>query len=212
MSNHHHHSGPCGSEAHSHDSHDHSHSPPPDSAAAGDQNSLFEVIDREHVTALNAQGGEESGKNVIKSWDQREEETMLRSIVIKAGPGGYTPSKAVLFVNTAGLDFASVNDRKPVEEIQLVAQREGVEYAVRPSKFSAVRSLQMYFPANISGGDDEETSRVYYVGLKGEWTAVSSNNHITKNPDGIILYEAQANPSDHKVKGVGSLQGSNLGM
>ncbi|KAJ9127700.1 hypothetical protein QFC24_001110 [Naganishia onofrii] len=103
------------------------------------------------------------------------------------------------FVNTAGLDFASVNDRKPVEEIKLVAQREGVEYAVRyvglsassshmmsssrsrvtlvllhrPSKFSAVRSLQIYFPANVSGGDDEETSRVYYVGLKGEWTAVS---------------------------------------
>jgi hypothetical protein len=62
----HHHSGACGSEAHSHDSHDHSHSPPPDSSAAGDQSSLFSIIDREHVVALNAQGGEESGKNVIK--------------------------------------------------------------------------------------------------------------------------------------------------
>lgn len=35
------------------------------------------------------------------------------------------------FINTAGLDFNSVNDRKPVEEIDLVAQKEGVEYAVR---------------------------------------------------------------------------------
>lgn len=35
------------------------------------------------------------------------------------------------FINTAGLDFNSVNDRKPVEEINLVAQKEGVEYAVR---------------------------------------------------------------------------------
>ncbi|KAI5448961.1 hypothetical protein NCC49_005725 [Naganishia albida] len=224
---HHHHSGACGSEAHAHDSHDHSHSPPPDSSAAGDQNSLFSIIDREHVIALNAQGGEESGKNVIKPWDQREDESLfcesdaddsliihipftaqvkLRSITIKSGPGGYTPAKAVLFINTAGLDFNSVNDRKPVEEIDLVAQKEGVEYAVRPSKFSAVRSLQIYFPANVSGGDDEETSRVYYIGLKGEWT------QITKNPDGVIVYEAQANPSDHKVKGVADMQGSGLGM
>jgi hypothetical protein len=42
----------------------------------------------------------------------------------------------------------------------------------RPSKFSAVRSLQIFFPANLSGGDDEETTRVYYIGLKGEWTPV----------------------------------------
>jgi hypothetical protein len=69
-----------------------------------------------------------------------------------------------------------------------------------------VRSLQIYFPGNVSGGDDEETSRVYYVGLKGEWS------QITKNPDGVIVYEAQANPSDHKVKGVADMQGSGLGM
>jgi hypothetical protein len=75
----------------------------------------------------------------------------------------------------------------------MVAQKEAVEYAVRyarefssvpnhptyhvvtsrrPSKFSAVRSLQIFFPSNLSGGDDEETTRVYYVGLKGEWTPV----------------------------------------
>ncbi|KAJ9096651.1 hypothetical protein QFC20_006367 [Naganishia adeliensis] len=208
----------------------HSHSPPPDSSAAGDQSSLFSIIDREHVVALNAQGGEESGKNVIKPWDQREDETLvlthpfapvpftaqvkLRSITIKSGPGGHTPVKAVLVspeikesvAYNASDHFNSVNDRKPVEEINLVAQKEGVEYAVRPSKFSAVRSLQIYFPANVSGGDDEETSRIYYVGLKGEWT------QITKNPDGVIVYEAQANPSDHKVKGVADMQGSGLGM
>lgn len=47
-----------------------------------------------------------------------------------------------------------------------------MEYALRPSKFSAVTSIQLVFPNNISDGE-EETTRVYYVGFKGEWNEVS---------------------------------------
>jgi hypothetical protein len=44
-------------------------------------------------------------------------------------------------------------------------------------------------------------------------TPALTSSQLTKNPDGIILYEAQANPSDHtKVKGLGEMGGSRLGM
>lgn len=96
------------------------------------------------------------------------------------------------FVNQPGLDFNDASEGKPAEKLDLVVQKEGVEYAVRcvsppspshttptdarypgsPSKFSQVRSLQLYFPHNISHGEDEESVRIYYVGLKGEWTDV----------------------------------------
>lgn len=62
----------CSSEAHahdhSHDHHDHSHAHdlPSGDPNAGDKNSLYSKIDREHVRALNAVGGDEAGRNVIK--------------------------------------------------------------------------------------------------------------------------------------------------
>lgn len=56
----------CHDEAHDHDHAGHSHTPPPDSAAAGEQFSLFGKIDRDHVVALNAVDGEQTGREVIK--------------------------------------------------------------------------------------------------------------------------------------------------
>lgn len=56
----------CSDEAHPHDHAGHSHTPPPDSAAAGDQFSLYAKIDRDNVVALNAVGGEQAGRAVIK--------------------------------------------------------------------------------------------------------------------------------------------------
>ncbi len=35
---------------------------------------------------------------------------------------------------------------------------------------------------------------------------------LTRNPEGIILYEAQANPSDHKVKNGNDMSSNNIGM
>jgi hypothetical protein len=117
----------------------------------------------------------------------------LRSIVLKTGPGGLTPESCHIvslhtrlvshlhladftitpqYVNEPGLDFSSVEGRPAKEIVNLVPRRESVEYALRPSKFAAVSSIQLVFPNNISDGD-EETTRVYYVGFKGEWNEVS---------------------------------------
>lgn len=85
-------------------------------------------------------------------------------------------------MNEPGLDFSSIENRPAREIVKLVPQRESVEYALRPSKFSAVTSIQLVFPNNISDGD-EETLRVYYVGFKGEWNEVSVSASMS---DGLL--------------------------
>jgi hypothetical protein len=57
--------------------------------------------------------------------------------------------------------------------------------------FSSVHHLTIYFPKNFSDGD--ETTRIYYIGLKGEFSEAHRHG-VT-----ICNYEAFANPSDHKV-------------
>lgn len=63
-----------------------------------------------------------------------------------------------------------------------------VEYAVNRAKFSNITSLQIFVPENY-GGDD--CTKILYIGLRGEWTK------LAKNPVNIV-YEAAANPRDHK--------------
>lgn len=52
----------------------------------------------------------------------------------------------------------------------------------------------------------EDVTRICYVGFKGDWM------QLGRAPTNI-LYEAAANPSDHKVKGTNLNQmGSNIGQ
>jgi hypothetical protein len=46
------------------------------------------------------------------------------------------------------------------------------EYNTRISKFTNVRSLTLFFPDNFTNDEDEPT-RIDFLGLKGEFTAVS---------------------------------------
>lgn len=82
------------------------------------------------------------------------------------------------------------------------------ELTYRAAKFASVTSLALFFPHNISEGDDEETTRVYYVGLRGSWRPVSwkLSGWIEADPQlpnalGQIVYEAAPRPTDHKVQG-----------
>ncbi|OCF46075.1 hypothetical protein I317_00165 [Kwoniella heveanensis CBS 569] len=213
----------CSHEAHDHDhdhghGHDgHSHDVPLESSPL---DSLYTQIDLPNVTALNAEGGGESGQKVIKSWDMREDETLwcesevddeliikipftssvsIRSITLKAGPSGRTPSAMHLFRDNPGLDFSDASSSTPTQSFDVVDTREGVEYQVKAAKFNGLTSLTLFFPSNNSDGD-EETTRVYYVGLRGTFTALP-------NRPGVIIYESSARPTDHKIdQGVSSAQ------
>lgn len=70
--------------------------------------------------------------------------------------------------------------------------------------FNTVRSLDLFFEDNWGRGE-EEVTRISYIGVKGEWMKLS------REPVSF-LYEAAANPADHKmVSGVGARLGNNVG-
>ncbi|CAG8442781.1 6544_t:CDS:2 [Ambispora leptoticha] len=110
----------------------------------------------------------------------------LKSISIKAGPGDNCPSKLKVYINRDDVDFDAVETYEPTQEWELVQTSEIIEI----SKMSNVRNLNLYFSDNFGG----EITRIYYIGLKGEWTEIKKDPIIT-------LYEAAANPADHKIHG-----------
>ncbi|WOO78509.1 PITH domain-containing protein [Vanrija pseudolonga] len=209
----------AGGHGHSHDHHGHDHGHDGHDhdvpLEAGPSDSLYGVIDTEHVVALNAAGGGEQGRVVIKDWASREDETKwleselddslilqipftasvaLRSITLKAGHGGFCPSHMRVFANAPGLDFADAESKQPTQEFEVVQVREGAEYQVKAAKFASLTSLALHFPHNESEGDDEETTRVYYVGLRG------SHRPLPGRLNASIVYEAAPRPTDHKLK------------
>ncbi|ORX37900.1 galactose-binding domain-like protein [Kockovaella imperatae] len=192
------------------DHHGHSHEVP---LSAGPNDSLYGVVDTPNVVALNAMDGGEAGQRAIKPWHEKEDEgkycesdaddsliikipfnasVSLRSISIKAGPGGQTPSEMRLFKDAAGMDFSDAEAAEPAQMLEMVESTECVEYQVKAAKFAGITSLTLYFPGNTSDGE-EDTTRVYYIGLRGK------SAPLPQRP-GIILYESAARPTDHKLE------------
>jgi hypothetical protein len=74
----------------------------------------------------------------------------------------------------------------------------------RRARFNAVRRLTLFFPDNFGDGE-EDVTRISYIGFKGEWMQLG-------RAPANILYEAAANPADHKLKGTSVNQmGSGIG-
>jgi len=64
------------------------------------------------------------------------------------------------------------------------------EIPVRRALFNTTRCLALFFEDNWSNGEEDET-RISYLGFKGDFMKLS------KEPINF-LYEAAANPGDHK--------------
>ncbi|KIM40451.1 hypothetical protein M413DRAFT_445908 [Hebeloma cylindrosporum] len=195
----HEHHDSCGHDANDHD-HDH------DSLdALGFQDNLFAHIDRQNVVALNANG---NPQDLIKPWNNRLDESQylesdaddqliirvpftgtvrLTALLLKAGPAGHTPSNILLFPNEPTLDFNDIPDVKPTQEFAVPQNRDVGEYSIKTTKFSNVSTITLFIPA----AQGEETTRIYYIGFLGSWTEA-------KHQPVISVYEAQANPADHK--------------
>jgi hypothetical protein len=65
----------------------------------------------------------------------------------------------------------------------------GCRYHTKITKFQGLHNLTLFFPEN--GG--AETSRIRYIGLKGECDMIVRRSLIT-------VAEFAANPADHKTK------------
>lgn len=114
------------------------------------------------------------------------------------------PRTLRVFQNREDLDFAAAEDEAPAQELELAQTSDVQELPVRRARFSSVQRLSLFVPDNFGDGE-EDVTRLSYLGFRGEWM------QLGRAPANII-YEAAANPGDHKVKGTSANQmGSGIG-
>ncbi|XP_036826718.1 PITH domain-containing protein 1-like [Oncorhynchus mykiss] len=96
-----------------------------------------------------------------------------------------------LYKNITHMSFDTC--REPEEVFRLnrdpLAQ---LEYLTRVARFSNVNHLSVHISRNFG----TEYTRVYYIGLRGEYSQ-AHRHELT-----ICNYEVSANPADHKVDSI----------
>lgn len=174
--------------------------------------SLYQSVDLPKVWALN-EALDGSAKSVFKAWEKRLDfengflesnaddpelllfipftsDVKIKSICVVGGGDGTSPSTMRAFVNRIDVDFSNVWDFTVVQEWELAENLRGeLEYATKYPRFQGVANLTLHFPRNFGA----DSTRVHYVGLKGEATQIKRDAVTT------TVYEAFANPSDHKL-------------
>lgn len=124
---------------------------------------------------------------------------------IASGRGELTPSHLRIYANHPQIiDFADADTTKPHLDISLLPGESGVtEYPLRVAAFANINSLSLFFVSRLflyvytasmqqsdsTGGD---TSRIYYVGFKGDVRSLS------KDPDSKVAVPA-ANAADAPI-------------
>jgi hypothetical protein len=185
------------------------HSDGPD---RGSEYTLYSLIDLNSVRPFNLVN-EDAAKLIFKPWDDRfsldgyiesdaDEQIILfipftgnvklKSISLLGFNDESQPSVMKVYINREDIDFDSVEEQEPTQQWNLVNDTPaGIapEYPTKVSKFTNVRNLTLFFPGNFGS----DSTRLSYIGFKGEYTAINKDPIIT-------VYELAANPSDHKNK------------
>lgn len=167
--------------------------------------SLYQKIDTMNVECLN-ELVDESGTKVFKPYSERLNtgdyvqsdcdaellfnipftgDVKLKGIIVVADP---ELSKMRLFKSNLRMTFSDVNAEAD-QEFAITHDPNGVEeYPVKPTKFSNVHHLTIHF-VNKNRDDDETPCKIYYIGLKGEFTQV--------NRDGIVIANYEIRPTEN---------------
>ncbi|KFO32543.1 Acyl-protein thioesterase 2 [Fukomys damarensis] len=175
---------------------------------------LYLRIDLERLQCLN-ESREGSGRGVFKPWEERtdrskfvesdaDEELLfnipftgnvkLKGIIIMGEDDDSHPSEMRLYKNIPQMSFDDT-EREPDQTFSLNRDLTGeLEYATKISRFSNVYHLSIHISKNFGA----DTTKVFYIGLRGEWTELR-RHEVT-----ICNYEASANPADHRVQQPGS--------
>lgn len=96
-----------------------------------------------------------------------------------------------MFINDDTLDFSTAAEKPPTQTLSISQTAEVQEIPVKRVHFNTTRSLTLFFEDNWSDGEEDET-RISYLGFKGDFMK------LNKEPISF-LYEAAANPGDHKT-------------
>ncbi|KAG9355606.1 hypothetical protein AGOR_G00037890 [Albula goreensis] len=178
-------------------------------AERGLEYGLYRRIDIEKLQCLN-ESRDGDGKLVFKAWDQRtdrekfvesdaDEELLfnipftgsvkLKGIIIAGEDDESHPAEMRLYKNIPHMSFDDTG-REPDQAFRLNRDPLAeLEYPTKIARFSNVEHLSIHISRNFGS----ESTRVYYIGLRGEFTE-AHRHEVT-----ICNYEAAANPADHKV-------------
>lgn len=133
----------------------------------------------------------------------------LHLMILRTNGDKYCPKTIEMWKNNRGIDFDSVEQFKPNFKVEhphvgvavnddddddeevpetLESDADFVEHHLPRHVFTGVQHLTLFFK-DIYG--DEEECHIHSIELRGEFT------ELTKDPV-ITIYEAAANPADHK--------------
>ena len=116
----------------------------------------------------------------------------LHSILIRTTPSLSCPKTLKIFCNPSDtIDFEAASDTKPTQVLSVSQTSDVQEIPVKRAHFSTTRSLALFFEDNWGEGE-EDVTRISYLAFKGDFMK------LNKEPVSV-LYEAAANPADHKA-------------
>uniref|UniRef100_A0A3Q0QQ35 PITH domain-containing protein 1 n=1 Tax=Amphilophus citrinellus TaxID=61819 RepID=A0A3Q0QQ35_AMPCI len=177
-------------------------------AERGLEYGLFQRIDLEKLQCLN-ESRDGDGKLVFKPWDKRKERdkvmaqpcvlsfsftgsVKLKGIIISGEDDSSHPAEIRLYKNIPQMSFDDTG-REPEQAFRLNRDPGAeLEYPTKIARFSSVQHLSIHISRNFGA----ESTRVYYIGLRGEYSE-AHRHEVT-----ICNYEATANPADHKVESI----------
>lgn len=113
----------------------------------------------------------------------------LKGLIVIGGEDESHPAKMRLYKNKPNMTFEETAIEAD-QEFDMYPDSNGtMEYSTKVVKFSSVYHLTIHISRNFGA----ETTKVYYIGLKGEFTEVNRQEVM------ICTYELRPNPADHKL-------------
>lgn len=187
--------------------HDHSHDSEP-----ALQSNLYKQINFDTIITLNEAEPRSGAAIVQKTWAERlnddpqlesdaDEQLLMHvpfagscklySILIRTSDSPSAPLTLKVFRNRDDLDFSTASDLKPTQKLTLPRTNDVAEVPLNRAQWNMTTNINLFFEDNHSGGE-EDVTKISYLGFKGDFMA------LNREPVNV-LYEAAANPSDHKV-------------
>lgn len=172
--------------------------------------SLYQKIDTANVECLN-ELVDGSGVKVFKPWSERMSDEVfvqsdcdaelifnipftgdvkIKGIIVRADEELY---KMRLFKSSLRMSFDDVSAEADQEFEVSYDPTVTHEYPVKPTKFFNVHHLTIHF-VNKNKEDEDKPCKIYYIGLKGEFTQV--------NRDGIVLANYEIRPTEDIGTGI----------
>lgn len=140
---------------------------------------------------------------LTNSYNSFTGQVRLHSVLIRTSTSDSAPSTIKVFSNKDDIDFETASSLDPTQTLTIAQSNEIQEYPVKRALFSTTRSLTLFVEDNWGQGE-EDVTRLSYLAFKGDFMKL--------NKEAVsFLYEAAANPNDHKLaQGIGQGMGRHV--